>query len=146
MPDQTEAPIILDTHAFIWLLDGSPGLEESEFVREAERASVSGILYICSVSLAEAALLVAAGRLRLAIPSAAWLEESLATPGLQVVGIDPQLAVEGATLPGSFQGDAADRLIVATARVLGGRLATSDPALISYGAAGHVRILDVPAS
>lgn len=146
MADQADTPLILDTHSFIWLLEGAANLDGSGFVSQAERASAAGELYLCSISLAEVAFLARTERLKLVIPVSTWLSEALQTPGLQLVGIDPALASEGARLPGEFPGDAADRLIVAAARLLGGMLATADPLLLDYGAAGHVRVIDVSRS
>ena len=141
MPGPTEKPLILDTHSWIWLLDGEESLGGSAFVAEAEAASIDGRLYVCSISIAEVALLASARRVRLVVPVTTWLQEALQTPGLQIIDIDIGIAAEGAGLPGDFPGDAADRLIVAAARLSGGRLATADPALKQYGEEGHVSIL-----
>jgi len=143
MPDQTDTPLILDTHALVWLLDGHPGIDGSDFVDDAERASGVGELYISSISIAEVALLAGSGRMRFVVPVASWLDEALGTPGLQVAQIDSVVAWEAASLPGRFPGDTADRLIVATARLLNGRLATADPNLAEYAQAGHLRVLGI---
>lgn len=141
MPGPTDKPLILDTHSWIWLLNGEASFSGSAFVTEAEAASVDGRLYVCSVSIAEVALLVSAQRVRLVVPVASWLQEAIETPGLQIIHIDAELAAEGAGLPGDFAGDAADRLIVAATRLIGGRLATADPALKQYGEEGYVSVL-----
>ena len=141
MPGPAESLFILDTHSWIWLLDGRADLGGTEFVAQAEAASVTGTLCICSISIAEVALLAAADRVRLVVPVSAWLREALETPGLQVIEIDGDIAAEGARLPGEFGGDAADRLIVASTRLSGGLLATADPILKRYGEAGHVNVL-----
>ncbi len=140
MPDPTDKPLILDTHSWIWLLNGEESLGGSPFVTEAESASVAGSLYVCSISIAEVALLASAGRVRLVVPVTTWLREALETPGLQIIDIDIDIAAEGAGLPGEFPGDAADRLIVAATRLIGGRLATADPGLKRYGEDGYVSI------
>jgi PIN domain nuclease of toxin-antitoxin system len=143
MSDPTEIPLILDTHSWIWLLDGEGSLGSSSFVSEAEAASVDGRLYICSISIAEVALLVSAGRVRLVVPVTTWLREALETPGLQVIDIDIGIAAEAAALPGAFPGDTADRMIVAATRLTGGRLATADRQIQRYGADGYVSILSI---
>lgn len=143
MPGPVDTPLILDTHSWIWLLEGDERLAGSPFIVEAERASVSGRLYVSAISIAEVALLVSHERLRFSVPLAQWLEDALETPGLQVVEIDAQVASEGAALPGDFRGDAADRLIVASARLLGGRLATADAVLTAYAAQGYVTALSL---
>ena len=141
MPDPAETPLILDTHSWIWLLDGEGSLVSTAFVSEAESASVDGRLYICSISIAEVALLASSGRVRFVVPVAHWLQEALETPGLQVIDIDIGMAAEAAALPGEFSGDTADRMIVAATRLSGGRLATADPVIRRYGEEGHVSVL-----
>jgi PIN domain nuclease of toxin-antitoxin system len=143
MADADSTPLILDTHSWILLLEGDPDLSDTAFVTRAEEASAAGELYVSAISIAEVALLAAAGRVRFVVPVTTWLQEALETPGLQTVDLDVGVAAEGATLPGEFPGDAADRIIVATARLLGGTLATADRALEEYGAAGYVRVLSL---
>ena len=141
MPGPPDTPLILDTHSWIWLLDGEGSLGSSLFVSEAEAASIDGRLYVCSISITEVALLVSAGRVRLVVPVTTWLEEALETPGLQVIDIDIGMAAEAAALPGEFPGDAADRMIVAATRLCGGRLATADPGIQRYAEDGYVSVL-----
>lgn len=141
MPGPTDTPLILDTHSWIWLLNGEASFSGSVFVSEAEAASVDGRLYVCSISIAEVALLASARRVRLVVPVSTWLQEAIETPGLRIIEIDVELAAEGAGLPGEFPGDAADRLIVAATRLAGGRLATADPALKRYGEEGYFTLL-----
>ncbi|MEE8585115.1 MAG: PIN domain-containing protein [Acidobacteriota bacterium] len=59
-----------------------------------------------------------------------WLEAAVAPPLVQRVAISPAIAAEVASLPDSFQRDPADRLIVASARVMGATLLTSDQKII----------------
>ncbi len=62
-------------------------------------------------------------------------------PGISVVPLAPEVAVASTRLPGELHRDPADRMIVATARVLGAVLITADQALLDYGSHGHVRVL-----
>lgn len=140
MSDQPDSPLVLDTHSWVWLLEGREDLG-SLFVSAAEAASRDGRLYVCSISIAEVALYVSAGRIRLVVPVSAWLQEAVETPGLRILDVDIAMAVEAAGLPGEFPGDAADRMIVATARLTGGRLATADPELQRYAREGHLSVL-----
>jgi hypothetical protein len=52
-------------------------------------------------------------------------------------------AAESALLPGELHGDPADRFLIAPARTGGLTLATRDQAIIDYGNAGHVRVLEL---
>jgi PIN domain nuclease of toxin-antitoxin system len=64
-------------------------------------------------------------------PLREWLEQATALPLVRRVEISPAVAAEVAALPATFQRDPADRIIVATARVLGAKLVTSDRAIIA---------------
>ena len=66
------------------------------------------------------------GRIRLALPLREWLERAVAPPLVCRQGISPAIAAEVAALPDSFHRDPADRILVATARVLGATLLTND--------------------
>ena len=63
---------------------------------------------------------------RLTIPLREWLEKAAAPPLVRRHGISPAVAAELASLPDSFHRDPADRILVATARVLGATLLTQD--------------------
>jgi len=58
-----------------------------------------------------------------------------------VYHLSPEVAYESTILPDSFHGDPADRMIVATTRVLAGTLLTFDEEIIRYFRCGHVRVL-----
>ena len=70
-----------------------------------------------------------------------WVDEVVSKPGLAVSPLTPEIAIHAYDLPGSFQDDPADRMIVASARVLGATLVTRDRDILRYGAEGHVDVL-----
>jgi PIN domain nuclease of toxin-antitoxin system len=45
------------------------------------------------------------------------MEQAVAYPGVELLALTPQIAIESTKLPGSFHRDPADQIIVATARV-----------------------------
>lgn len=146
MADTREGDLlVLDTHAWLWLMDGDERLDAGGFADAAEEAASRGLLLVSAISLWEVAMLEAVGRLHLSIPVASWLAEAVSTPGLSIVPVDAELAAESAQLPGRFPGDGCDRLIVATTRLRGGRLLTADPRLVRYGSEGHVRVTEIGA-
>jgi len=49
-------------------------------------------------------------------------------------------AIESTPLPGAPHGDPADRILMATARHLGGQLATCDREILSYSADGQLKV------
>jgi PIN domain nuclease of toxin-antitoxin system len=50
--------------------------------------------------------------------------------------------IETVHLPGDVHGDPADRMLAATARVLGATLVTKDHRLIQYSKLRHVRAIE----
>jgi PIN domain nuclease of toxin-antitoxin system len=131
--------LLLDTHAAIWLGTGSTMTADS---RRAIRASAqTGDVHVSPVSAWEIGLLAAKGRLRLGQSTNAWFAQLLATPGLRLAPLEYEAAIEASFLPGQLHGDPADRLIIATARHLDAVLVTHDASILSYGAAGHVKVL-----
>jgi PIN domain nuclease of toxin-antitoxin system len=65
----------------------------------------------------------------------------LATPGLQLAALSPEILIASSFLPGRPPRDPADRIILATARDLGLTLVTRDRALLDYGEAGNVSVV-----
>ena len=133
--------ILLDTHALIWAAEdnqwlGGAARAAIEDARQADRAGVSAI------TPWEIALLVEKGRLQLAMELGAWIRTALQAPGIELLPIEPAIAIDSLRLPGSFHADPADRLIIATARRWGAPLVTADNAILAYGAAGHVQAMD----
>src|SRR5690348_11517441 len=131
-------PILLDTHHWVWLQLGAVTEFTGKARKAVEQAAAEGRLLLSVISVWELGMLEAKRRIRLQSPCEQWVQEALATPGLTLVPLTPEIALDSSRLPGSFHGDPADRIIVATARRLGARLLTSDQKLIDYGRAHHV--------
>lgn len=134
---------LLDTHAWVWYLEGKKELEGSPLIPIIEAASEESRLSVASISLWEIAMLESKGRIGFRIPCLQWLLNALEMPGVSLVPICAQLAVDSANLPGEFHGDPADRLIVASARYIRGTLITRDRAIQRYAKQGHVRALKI---
>ena len=108
--------IILDTHIFVWLNQNDSRLTDNH--RQIIAQERKHGLGISTISLIEIARLVTAARIILPLPIEEWFEIVLAQPGIILISITPKIAVEAQTLPGDFHKDPADRIIVATAKVL----------------------------
>lgn len=122
--------IVLDTHVWIWWVQGDPRLRRAS-VEAIERAESTG-LGVSAISCWEIAKLVEHGRLTLPCAVEEWIATALAYPGMELVPLSPRIAVESTQLPGEFHNDPADQMIVATARVLGCPLMTADHKIRSY--------------
>lgn len=121
---------LLDTHVLLWWLHEDPRLAEAhhEVIR---KAGPEAPLWVSDITLWEIATLHSLGRIELRLPLRDWLERATAPPLVQRVGISPAIAAEVAALPEDFHRDPADRILVATARVLGATLLTRDARILA---------------
>lgn len=136
-----EEPLLLDTHCWIWLQSGQLEKFSQETIERVRQAGAVGSLRVSAISVWEVAMLESKGRIRIHMDCLEWVRRALETPGLSLVPITPEIAVESTRLPGSLHSDPADRILVATARSLGARLITRDEALLDYGRKRHARIV-----
>jgi len=125
----TVSAVLLDTHALIWWVDDPKRFSAAQ-TRAVNRASKSGTLWVSEISFWEVASLIERGRLRLAMELDQWLEAASAEPLIRRCGISPAIARELVSLTSTRDWDPADRVLVATARVLGAKLVTSDSRII----------------
>ena len=133
--------ILLDTHVLIW------AAEDERRLGEAARATIEEATYsdrvgVSAITPWEIALLVEKGRLQLAMEPGTWIRTVVQAPGIDLMPIEPAIAVDSVRLPGDFHADPADRLIIATARRWGAVLLTADNAILAYGAKGHVQTIN----
>lgn len=133
--------ILLDTHVLVW------GVEENDYLGPYALAAIDRELNVASAKISaigpwEIAMLVEKGRLLLRRELSDWMSAVQALEGLEIVALTPDIAVESVRLPGSFHADPADRIIVATARVLDAILITADRTILAYSEAGHVGAID----
>lgn len=120
---------LLDTHILLWWFERSARLSRAQ-QRLLARSDAERPLGVADISLWEVAMLVDAGRVRLALPVDEWLARATAAPRVGVYPITPAVASELVALGATRDWDPADRIIVATARVLGAPLVTSDTRII----------------
>jgi PIN domain nuclease of toxin-antitoxin system len=120
---------LLDTHAWIWWIDRDRRLGPA-VIDALDALAVDARPLLSDISLWEVAMLVAGGRLSFSIPFAEWLEAAAHPRTVRVVPITPSIAEELVALPASFHRDPADRVIVATSRVLAAPLVTRDRRII----------------
>ena len=121
--------VLLDTHVLLFWLSGAGSMTAAQ-ERAVTDASPDSPLLVSDISLWEVAMLSVRGRIALRLPLRDWLEAAVAPPLVRRLSISPAVASEVASLPESFPRDPADRIIVASARVAGARLATQDQRII----------------
>ena len=122
--------IVLDTHIWVWWVHEDERLTQAQ--REAITANETDTVGISAISCWEIAKLVEYGRLELPSPLEEWFEQALNYPGVQLLALTPEIAIESTRLPGEFHRDPTDQIIVATARVYGCSLVTLDDKILNY--------------
>lgn len=136
---------VLDTHVWLWILQGGHPLLSPRVLDTINRVSLDGVLWMSAMTVWEVALLEARRRVTLGQPVLAWVDAALGKTGARLLPLGPAIAVESTRLPGEPHGDPADRILMASARVTGAPLVTCDGRILQYAAAGHVPVLDARA-
>ena len=106
------------------------------------RAARKDALIVPVIAVWEVALLNAKRRIELTHAVEDWVADALAAPGYQLALLTPEIALLCHRLPGDLHADPVDRMMVATTIDLAATLVTRDAALLSYGAQGHVKVLE----
>src|SRR5580693_4148243 len=126
--------LLLDTCALLWMVNRDPLLPEA--VKSMKRAATTGEIYLSPVSAWEIGLLVKRGRLELEIAVETYVQKAFSLPGVRTASLTPEIAVKSSHLPGELHDDPADRMLIATALVMGLKLVTRDKRLLDYGSKG----------
>lgn len=118
--------LLLDTHILIWWQ-----IDPSRLTADQRRAlnlsrEINEQLGVAAITLWEIAKAVERGRVEFDQELDIVLRGIEQHPMLRVLKLDAYVARESTLLGATLRGDPADRLIVATARVHGLRLVTSD--------------------
>jgi PIN domain nuclease of toxin-antitoxin system len=115
--------VLLDTHVIHWWS------AEPDRLSPAAAAAIDAAdeVAVAAISWYELAWLAAHERIFLTVPIASWLHALAAT--VRTLPPTPAIAGTAVSLPSSFPGDPADRLIFASAIEHGVRLVTKDDRL-----------------
>lgn len=132
--------VLLDTHVWVWLLNGDQKLSPKA-LKAVERSLSGEAVLLSAISPWEVAMLVSKGRLTLDRDVGEWVQAATSIPGIRIEPISPEIAVASTRLPGELHPDPSDRLIAATARHLGAVLITDDQKLLDYGKSGHLKAM-----
>ena len=112
--------VVLDSHVIHWWS------AEPDRMSPAATAALSDAdeLAVADVSWFELAWLARHERIVVTVPIVSWLQQLAAQ--VRTIPVTPAIASTAVSLPSSFPGDPADRLIYATAIEHGWRLITKD--------------------
>ncbi len=135
--------LVLDTQTWLGVVEGRGDLIGRTARIAIERSARNGALLVAAISVWEVAMLVAWGRITLAMSVDEWVAASLRPPGLRLVPLDAEIAIDSVRLPDfADHEDPADRMIIATAR-REGALVTTDATILAWAARhGHLRTID----
>ena len=122
--------LLLDTHAFLWLVDGNPNLSATA---QAAFADSANALFLSVASVWELSIKTSRmnPQLRLGDPLDEYVSKWTAAYQIQVLPIDLPHALHVAALP-RFHADPFDRLLIAQAAVEAMTLVSADRKLASY--------------
>lgn len=143
MAELSGQPLLLDTHVWVWLMNGEEPLKSCRARPQLEETAQGAGLRVSAISVWELGMLEAKGRLSFSLDGEQWVRRALAAPGVSLAPLTPEIALASSRLPDAFQGDPADRIIAATARQIGAGLVTRDRQIIAYGEKGHLFVLPV---
>ncbi|HAT15489.1 MAG TPA: PIN domain nuclease [Microcoleaceae bacterium UBA11344] len=126
--------IVLDTHIWIWLVNGSFDRFPTSWLSQLEQADRLGV---SPLSCYEIAIAQKRGRLVLDCSTEEWLQEAFASGSFDLFPITPEITVRAANLS-PIHKDPFDRLIIATTLEYEAKLASIDglfsqyPELVNY--------------
>lgn len=132
--------LLLDTCAIIWIALSEPIAPEAVAALRAAGAAGEKVR-VSPISAWELGLLSYKKRLATARSPLSIFGEVVATPGIRIEALSPEVLIEASFLPGIFHRDPADRILIATARAFDLMLVTRDRVILNYAKEGHVRAL-----
>lgn len=134
--------LLLDTHTWVWFMQGSDKLKPAA-INKIEAEIQSRTVHIAAISQWELAMLLQKSRIILNEPALVWMQSAIEKLHLKVLPLTADIAIESTELPGEFHGDPADRMIVSTARIHQLTLLTRDAKMLQYAQEKHVRALEI---
>ncbi len=98
MSDREPRLLLLDTHVWIWVVEGVAAELAAPAIGRIEKASDAGAIRVAAISVWEVAMLEARGRLRLALDIDEWVRQAVTAPGTQLVRLSSEIAVDSVRL------------------------------------------------
>lgn len=120
--------LLLDTHAFVWLVS-----DQEQLTTDALNAvsANAGRLHLSSVSGLEIGLLVKRERLELPASPDVFMRQGMAQHGVQEIPMTWEIAYRSSCLP-ELHNDPFDRIIIATAQLNGMDILSRDQMIPTY--------------
>jgi PIN domain nuclease of toxin-antitoxin system len=128
------ATLLLDTCA--WL----DAFAAPDLLRPSVRKLLAGepLVHVSAISLLEIARKEAKGELVFGMALSKWFQLALPVNRVRVLELTPEIAIDATRLPAWSHKDPADQIIVATARLHGLKILTSDSKILKYRQVGSI--------
>lgn len=120
--------LLLDTHIFIWFLEGNLLLAKS---RRQIIAAANNEVFVSIASLWEIAIKISLGKLTLSQPLADVINK-LSTENIEILQLQASHVLQVSTLPFHHK-DPFDRIIIAQSNVKNLSVVTNDAEFANYG-------------
>jgi PIN domain nuclease of toxin-antitoxin system len=133
--------LLLDTHAWIWLMNGDERLSKS-FRAAVNKNIENDNILISAISIWEFGMLAEKKRIEINTDALIWVEEALASKGISFIPLSPRIAIQSTRLPKGLHGDPADRILVASAYENNSVLVTHDQKILDYGKGNFITVYD----
>lgn len=125
------SPLLLDTHIWVKYQNGSGDIRVASKTL-IEAAADRGLVFVSVISVWEIALLARLGRLSFSRPVTQWVSDALSKPGIQLLPLSPEIAIDSVNLPEPLHKDPSDRILIASARVERLTLVTRDRDIVTF--------------
>ncbi|MDB4915018.1 MAG: domain nuclease [Gemmatimonadetes bacterium] len=132
-----EGALLLDTHIWIWHLEGNTSHMAPAVTQLLDRAGARSGLHICDISAWEVAVKARKGKLQFSIDPMIWLRRAERAPGTRSLALDREILLASTMLPGNVHNDPADRMLLAAAKLNNLPLVTADALIVEYAMANR---------
>ena len=126
--------LLLDTHVWIWSLEGDARRIGRRTRSLLARAELRDAIRISPVTLFEVMALHACGRLHLTRPPDEWIRQAMESAPVRIAEVSPTIAIAAGRISREVLADPMDRFWVATADEMEAVLLTADTRILDYGA------------
>jgi PIN domain nuclease of toxin-antitoxin system len=132
--------IVLDTETLITTLLSPQNLSE-ELKVVITKAQNNNNLYIAAITLWQIAKLVQQKQLHVYARLSDFLNNITNIEGLNVIGLNSNIAAESTTLPEELNSDSVNAIIVASTREIAGTLISKNPKIIELAEQGYLKLI-----
>jgi PIN domain nuclease of toxin-antitoxin system len=130
---QHNGPLLLDTHIWIWYLEGDARRITGALGTLLDNVASSGGLQVLDISCWEVGVKTTKGSLSLSVDVAVWLRRAERAPGIIFLPLDRDILLVSTRLAAAHN-DPADRMLIAAAQLNNVPLVTADHRIIDYAA------------